>query len=161
MRFLWSVWPGDAELRSSVFMDPKVALLSWFTVRGATEGYVFCDARRSKSGICIIYPSKPLISDRFTKIMRQRISCIVIGSAGYSGHSIKRGSVQLYRSLGLKDEYIMKKVQMVGTNAYLRYCEAFNDCAPEELPRFAGVEGFIQHAAHVHKEQQMILSSQE
>ncbi len=47
---------------------------------------------------------------------------------------------------------------MVGANAYLRYCEAFNDYAPEELPRLSGVKGYIEHAARIHKERQMCLS---
>ena len=32
-------WPGDTPLRSSLLMDPKVALLSWLTVRGPNDGY--------------------------------------------------------------------------------------------------------------------------
>ena len=157
-------WPGDTQLKDSIFMDPKVALLSWLTVRGASNGYIFCDVRISKKGICKIDPSKPLSSDRFRKLMRGRLTSIGIGEGDikmYSGHSIKRGAVQLYRSLGLKDEYIMKKVQMVGANAYLRYCEAFNDCAPEELPRFSGVQDYISHASRIHKERQMYLTRDE
>jgi len=162
--YLLEDWPGDTKLRGSIFMDPKVALLSWLTIRGGSDGFVFCDVRMSTQGICKLDPSKPLSSDRFSKLMRSRLTSIGIGKGDvsmYSGHSIKRGAVQLYRSLGLKDEYIMKKVQMVGANAYLRYCEAFNDCAPEELPRFSGVEGYIAHAARIHKERQICLSEQE
>ncbi len=58
--------------------------------------------------------------------MRGRLSSIGIGKGDasiYSGHWINRGAVQLDRSLELKDEYIMKKVQMGGENACLRYCE--------------------------------------
>ena len=157
-------WPGDTQLKGSILMDPKVALLSWLTVRGARDGYIFCDVRLSKTGICKINPAKPLSSNRFSKLMRLRLTSIGIGERDvrmYSGHSIKRGAVQLYRSLGLKDEYIMKKVQMVGANAYLRYCEAFNDCAPEELPRFSGVQDYISHASRIHKERQMFLNGDE
>ena len=46
----------------------------------------------------------------------------------------ENGSVQLHRSIGLRDEYVMQRVQMVGRNAYVNYCEAYNDCAPEDLP---------------------------
>lgn len=142
-------------------MDPKVALLSWLTVRGAYQGFVFCDVRLSKNGVCKIDPSKPLSSDMFRILFRERLSSMGIGAGNlqmYTGNSIKRGSVQFYKSLSLKDECIMKKVQMIGSNAYLRYCEAFNDCAPQELPRFSCVEGYVAHAARLHKERQMFLS---
>ncbi len=75
-------------------MDPKVALLSWLTVRGCSEGFVFCDARVSSQGICKYDPSKPLSSDRFTKLMRHRLSSIGIGKGDvrmHPGHSIKCG----------------------------------------------------------------------
>ena len=127
-------WPGDIQLKGSILMDPKVAVLSRLTIRGARDGHIFCDARLSKTGICKINPVKPLSSNRFSKLMRLLLTSISIGKGDvrrYSGHSIKRGAVQLYRSLELKNEYIVKKVQMVGANAYLKYCEAFNDCALE------------------------------
>ena len=157
-------WPGNSSLQGSVFMDPVVALLSWLTVRGAADGFLFCDVKKTSSGVCKIDPTKSLSSDRFNSIMRSRLLLLGVGPGDtlmYSGHSLKRGAVQLYRSLGLKDEYIMKKVQMVGANAYLRYCEAFNDCAPDDLPRFSGVEGYIQHAARIHQERQMHLDENE
>ncbi len=34
----------------------------------------------------------------------------------------------------------MMNVQMVGADAHIRYCEAFNDCATEELRCFSEVE---------------------
>ncbi len=49
----------------------------------------------------------------------------------------------------------------MGANAYLRYSEAFNDCAPDELPRFAGVQGYVAHAARIHKERQILLNEKE
>ena len=48
---------------------------------------------------------------------------------------LKRGSLQLFRSLGLRDEYAMQRVQMVGHKAYVYYCEAYNDCTPEDWPK--------------------------
>ncbi len=39
----------------------------------------------------------------------------------YSGHSINREAVQLYRSLNLRDEQIMEIVQMKGSHAYANY----------------------------------------
>lgn len=69
----------------------------------------------------------------------------------YSGHSIKRGSVQLYRSIGYRDEHIMQKVQMTGQRAYANYCAAYKDLAPQELPRFSNVEEYIKHAESIAK----------
>ncbi len=96
-------WPEDAKLRGSIFMDLKVTLLSWLRVRGSSEGFVFCDMGISGKGTCKLEFSKPLSSDRFTKLMGDRLSSIGIDAGGVrmcSGHSIERESVQIYRSLG-------------------------------------------------------------
>ena len=156
-------WPGDTPLRGSLFMDPKVALLSWLTVRGSAEGFVFCDVYTGNHGFCKINTSKALSAARFTSMMRKRLLTIGIGpgDAGmYSAHSLKRGSVQLYRSLGLRDEYIMQKVQMVGPRAYATYCAAYNDCAPNDLPRFASAEEYIQHASRLMGERNLLLNDE-
>ena len=63
-----------------------------------------------------------------------------------TGHSIKRGCVQLYRSLGVRDEQIMEWVQMIGANAYHNYTQAYNDCHAVDLPRFANKEPYLKHA---------------
>ena len=76
----------------------------------------------------------------------------------YSGHSLKRGSIQLYRSLGLRDEYVMEKVQMVGQRAYATYCAAYNDCAPPSLPRFASCNEFVDHANRIQMEKELELN---
>lgn len=156
-------WPGNTPLRGSLFMDPKVALLSWLTVRGTADGYVFCDVSTGNQGFCKINTSKALSAARFTAMMRKRLLTIGISSgdvAMYSAHSLKRGSVQLYRSLGLRDEYIMQKVQMVGPRAYATYCAAYNDCAPNDLPRFASAEEYIQHAARIMGERNLLLNDE-
>ena len=46
----------------------------------------------------------------------------------YTGHSIKRGSVLLYHSIGARDEQIDEWIQMKGRNAYKNYCAAYNNC---------------------------------
>ena len=88
-------------------MDPKIVLLSWLLVRGPQEGFLFCDTVQKGSGFYKINPSKSLSSARFNSLMGNRLLDVGIGS-GYvlmhSGHSLKRGSVQLYQSLGLRDE---------------------------------------------------------
>jgi hypothetical protein len=41
--------------------------------------------------------------------------------ARFSGHSIKRVSVQLYRKVGMSDVWIMQRINMTGEGAYTRY----------------------------------------
>ena len=64
----------------------------------------------------------------------------------YLTHLLMRGSVQLYRSLGLRDENFMEIIQVTGPSAYANYCAAYNDCAPSSLPLFNNYEDFIKHA---------------
>ena len=156
-------WPGATPLRGSLFMDPKVALLSWLTVRGSADGYVFCDVNMGNHEFCKINASKALSAARFTAMMRKRLLTIGIArgdAAMYSAHSLKRGSVQLYRFLGLRDEYVMQKVQMVGPGAYATYCATYNDCAPNDLPRFASAVEYIQHASRIMGEENLLLNDE-
>lgn len=74
----------------------------------------------------------------------------------YSGNSIKRGSVQLYRSLGLPDVAIMEIIQMSGRQAYANCCAAYNDCVPQELPRFNSVKEYVCHAGTICEEYEHI-----
>ena len=153
-------WPGNSSLRASLFMDPVTALLSWLMIRGTCDGFLFCDVTTNSHGVCKIDPSRALSAARFNSLMRSRLLSIGISPGDvlmYSGHSLKRGSVQLYRSLGLRDEYVMQRVQMVGPRAYANYCEAYNDCAPEDLPRFASAEEYLQHARQIMEERKMAL----
>ncbi len=99
---------------------------------------------------------KELSSSKFSKLLRNRLEIIGIGKEDvlmYSGHSIKRGAVQLYRSLNLRDEQIMEIVQMKGSHAYANYCAAYNDCAPPSLPRFSSWRDFVNHAETIGLEQ--------
>jgi len=151
-------WPGNTELYGSIFMDPTIALLSWLSVRGPYEGDLFCDTVKNNHGVCKIDTARPLSSERFNRLMRNRLLGIGIAPGDvlmYSGHSLKRGSVQLFRSLGLRDEYVMQRVQMVGHRAYANYCEAYNDCAPEDLPRFSSEKEYLQHAIRLMEEKKV------
>ncbi len=78
----------------------------------------------------------------------------------YAGDSIKRGSIQQYRSPGLRDEYVMQRVQMVGPMAYANFCKANNDCAPENLPRFASDQEYLEHAMLMQQEKNMLLDNE-
>lgn len=67
----------------------------------------------------------------------------------YSGHSIKRGSVQLYRYLGLGDEMVLEIFHMSGHHAFANYCAAYNYCAPTELLYYASGRDYIAYAQTV------------
>jgi hypothetical protein len=43
----------------------------------------------------------------------------------------------IYRKTGMADQWIMRRINMVGEYAYLRYTAEFSDVAPQEVPRFA------------------------
>lgn len=68
--------PVDKRISGSIFMDSKFAFLSWLTIRGPSEGFVFCDVRLSKTGICKMDPSKPLSSDRFRRCCTSAFSAL-------------------------------------------------------------------------------------
>lgn len=87
-------------------MYPFVALLSWLCFRGPYKGYLFCDIKTTNAGNFLVHEAAFSVS-KFTKLLRERLSSIEIGerdAQAYSDHSIKRGAVQLYWSLGYKDE---------------------------------------------------------
>ncbi len=141
-------WPGNSALRYSVLMDPFVALQSWLMIRGTSPGPIFCDLQKTKDGY-IINPSISLSASKYKDFLQFRMTNIGIGrltAKKYTGHSLKRGSVQLYRSLNLRDEQVMEIVQMKGFHAYSNYCSSYNDCSPEDLPRFCSAEDYITHA---------------
>lgn len=48
--------------------------------------------------------------------------------------------------MGVRDEHIMEIIQMTGTNTYANYCAAYNDCAPQSIPRFTNLDDFLKHA---------------
>lgn len=153
-----SDWEGNTPLRFSMFMDPFIAMYSWLTIRGSNSGPLFCDVKDTDAGYSID-TSKAWCAKKFTEHLRRRLSAIGIGDGDvkmYSGHSIKRGSVQLYRSLGLRDEAIMEIIQMSGQHAYANYCAAYNDCAPQALPRFSSIKDYILHATKVTEESDLV-----
>lgn len=61
----------------------------------------------------------------------------------------ERGSVQVHRSLGSKDEKIVKKVRMKGHNAYANFCEEYNKCAYHDILRFTSVEEYVKHMRNI------------
>lgn len=73
----------------------------------------------------------------------------------HSTHSLKRGWVQLYKSLGLRNENILEIIQMIGTNVYANYCAVYNDCTPNSLPSFTNYEDFIKHTQTLIEEERV------
>ncbi len=67
----------------------------------------------------------------------------------YSGHSLKRGSFQLYRSFGRRDEQMIEIIQMIGKLHTQNYCAEYNDCAPTDLLRFSNLYDFLDHEARL------------
>lgn len=128
-------------------MDPFIAILSWLCLRGSDSWYLFCNLKSTKSGSLLEHGTTFSVS-RFTTLLRCRLCDIGIGQAdvsAYSGHSLKRGAVQLYRSLGYKDEFIMELVKSSEFTSYVNYCEVYNDCN-SSLPRFSSMNSFLSHA---------------
>lgn len=146
-----SDWDGNTPLSHSLFLDPFIALYSWISARGNDDGALFPDVVQTQAGERLVF-ERALSSNKFVSFMRDRLSSIGIGKAdvhAYTGHSIKRGCVQLHRMLGYMDEFIMRKLGMVGPNAYSNYCAAYNNDAPRELPRFHSVSHMIEHARSI------------
>lgn len=149
-------WPAVKNLRKSVLVDPFVAFISWLCIRGNRSGFLFCDV--STKGMVDVL--KPWSTRAFTDFFRSRLRMCGCGADAvdmYSGHSIKRGCIQLYRSLDLRDEQIMDIIQMRGPNAYSNYCASNNDCAPTDLPRFTSVKMFMEHSETLRNEDQTCL----
>jgi hypothetical protein len=140
-------WPTP-ELASCHGMDPTLALCLWLKQRGDEKGHLFCNIASSGR----LEHNKPWDSKKFIDYMRSRLHLVGEGHANvaiFSSHSIKRGSVQLYRKIGMSDQWIMRRIKMVGEFVYLRYTGAFNDAAPQDLPEFANVSAAISWAAGV------------
>lgn len=141
-------WYGNTALPFFVYMDPFMALFSWIVARGYDDGFLFPDVIFTSAGTSLKY-EKPMSCHRFVCFMRSRLELIGIGCddvGAYTGYSLKRGSVQLHRSLGYMDEFIMRKIGMVGPNAYANYCATYNDYSPGELPRFNSWKHMVHHA---------------
>jgi hypothetical protein len=99
-------------------------------VRGDGTGYIVCNI--SCSGRFDY--NRPWDPKCFIMYMQQRLNLVGEGEANvrnFSSHFIKRGAVQLNRKLHMTDQWIMRRIKMIGEYAYLRYTEEFNDVAPK------------------------------
>ncbi len=138
----------NTDVRKTLLMDPFVAVLSLICAGGSTDGYLFRDVNEKE----MMGYDMPWSTSDFTTFLRLRLRMRGVGKDDlvmYTGHSIKCGCVQLYRSLDLRDEQIMEIVQMRGTNAYTNYDAAYNNCHPPDIPRFTNVAALIEHVETV------------
>lgn len=154
-------WPGDA-LSKSLLMDPLFALAAWVYARGNLDGFLFCNIVRSDSSSRMIL-EEPWPRKSFVSFMQERFRDIGFGSGvlnAHTGHSPKRGGVQLLRFLGCKDTFIMKWFGMTGQIAYLRYTEGFNDARGTAVPDFASSSDLQAHAIAL-KDLEQVLESED
>lgn len=154
-------WPGD-HLSQLLVMDPFFAISAWMEVRGDTEGYLFCkiDLEGTKQRM---RHHDPWSNKDFVSFMRKRLVSLGMATARanlFTGHSLKRGCVQLLRTLGLKDEDIMRRIKMEGGRAYLRYTEAFNDFAPPTVPDFCSMEDMEAHMQACYRKRSLLADTE-
>lgn len=69
---------------------------------------------------------------------------------------MKRGAVQLYHVISLKDHSLMDRFQMSGSRAYSTYCNIHRDFNAESLPEFMDAEAFIDLATTMAGERNII-----
>lgn len=87
------------------------------------------------------------------------LGCIEIGVKDVeicTGNAIKKASAQLYHSLGLRDEQIIKTVQKKGFNTYANYSAAYNECAPSKLFWLKSVQNYVEYAQFIVDESQVL-----
>lgn len=139
-------WPGD-HFSKSILMDPLFAFGAWLLVRGNFDGYLFCNIAGKQAPRLILH--EPWSRKSFVDFMQTRFSEIGIGSGivrAHTGHSPKRGGIQLLRALGCKDLFITNWFGMTGQDAYVRYTEGFNDASGMPVPDFASTAAMLAHA---------------
>ena len=81
-----------------------------------------------------------LKKNNFTAWIQQNLQASGISPSavrGYRVHSLKRGGVKIWKSVGRADEWIMKRMHATGFAAFLRY--AFNNRGawPDQVPQFS------------------------
>jgi hypothetical protein len=111
-------WPHPVA-KMSAALDASVALGLWMAHSGSDDGYLFCNF----VGERLDY-DRPWDAKTFIQYMRESLILAGEGEGNaryFTGHSIKRGSVQLYRTMGVTNNWIMRRIYMTGEYAYLRY----------------------------------------
>ena len=138
-------WPGK-KLSECAIMDANLALAAWVLRRGDAPGYLFCSV--SNLSQLRIDHEVALPRNQFIRFLHSRLESIGVPPAhiqSYTGHSIKRGGVQLLRALGVTDATIMKWFGMSGEGSYIRYTEICNQSNFKEVPGFSSSDGMVNH----------------
>lgn len=133
-------------------MDPLVAIPSWLCITENGNGHVSCNITTTVIGYTKINCENAWRRTPFWDFLRMMLKSIGVGSCffePYSGQSIKVGHLQLYRSLGIRDEMAMEIIQMSGNYAYLHNRVAYNDCALAEIPRFTTISECFRHGEQI------------
>lgn len=142
----YTVEPWGGELAGSLKLDPCFALIRWILIRGDVPGYLFC----SITGKDKIIAGKQVDEEVFQTWMRKGlVSCgeSLENVASFRLHSIKRGGVKIWKSLGRHDSWIMRRMHSTGFSAYQRY--AFNNrgALPTAIPEFCTMEALQRYGA--------------
>lgn len=78
-------------------MDPKLALLSWFLVRGSKPGPALCNVLETQDG-SLVDTHKIFGAENFNTPLQERLKYLCEGkenSRMYTGNSLDRGCIQL------------------------------------------------------------------
>lgn len=97
-------------------MNVHLAFTAWAKLRGDKAGFLFCDLEERKHFRLVHHEAWP--NKKFVSFLQSRLSSIGVPqelSKFYTGHSIKRGRVQLLRLLQVRDTSFMKWFEMTGT----------------------------------------------
>ncbi len=140
--------------RMCPYMDPFIGLSSCLTVSGSGNVPFFCKITETRGGE-VLDTGMELSLSKVSKML-EMIGIYEADAFTYSGFSIQRGHVPLFRSLNLRDEHIMEIVQIRGSHAYASYCAPYNDCAPPTIPRYSACCKFFKNAETIGKEQNLV-----
>ncbi|PXF46074.1 hypothetical protein BWQ96_04174 [Gracilariopsis chorda] len=153
-----SDWDNVTPLPNSLFLDHFIAFYSWISARGSDERALYPEVVQTQAGERFVFECA-LSNSEFASFIRDCLSTVGIGKAdlrAYGGHLIKRGCVQPHRMFGYMDELIMRKLGMIGPNAFSSYFAVYNSDAPRAPPRFHSVSHIIEHARSISRNTKLV-----
>ena len=134
----YTLEPWGGRLGGSLKMDACFHFMKWVLVRGDSPGFLFCHVDQNGR----IMPGRQMESQVFLNWFQ---GCLQdggespVGVRAFRGHSMKRGGVKIWKSLGRADGWIMRRMHASGFAAFLRY--AFNNRGswPDQVPEFSNI----------------------
>lgn len=69
----------------------------------------------------------------------------------HSGHSLKRGATQRYRSIENRAKQITEIVQLSGDQVFSKNFEAYNSYAQYDLRKLSNLDSYLAHVKPVKK----------